>query len=1412
MADYDAKIRVSADTKQAESQLKQLQDKLNSLSRAAGTINTGSVEAGIRGIGNVAQNVGTEVRNIFSRGLFAGAVLGAGQLGTSISAASSNLGPFTGAVKAAGAAFSSSLGGAPALIGDILNQIGQVPNAMGLAAVAAMAFAPQILKASSAAVGLGAAIDTAVGKQATQAIANAVSKLTGLKTEVNATKTAFENLIEGSTLNQLNKQLQDATYQAGEYHSTTVEAVTAANQLAAVLKVQRAEQQVITDLAREAQGLRPQSVENRATNTYNVTQRGKENERIRRNEMAAVEQSIASISQQPTDFTRALGLDVADDKLRRFNAEMDKVQEALGRIENSGARNPFGITAQQIEIADYNAKKFASDIDLVNTQLNELVQVHRALGRMEGKPQNIFGIELDQVEEVYNMRVKEEAAYEDLRLDTIRRSIDAELDGIDVVFNARKKTNMAALKDFDKRLQGREETKKGRQRTVENVALGAGFPLLFGGGAGAVLGGAAGGLYQGNPMMSVVTSAIGTLVDQFVAGVLTMGASVNDLIGNFEALKTAMVFTNKEQEYQIKLLIDSGRVQEAANQVQERLIDIIGSSGLQALSEAGKASDELSRTWAEFSLQMQAFVAGPLAAFIKEISKTLGNINQQNKQAQTFQDVTTLYRQLNKEGKTKQAEQFATNVQKARTASASEFMADPVVLTDNVRKQIDIYKQFLKNKGKENAQLTQQDIDNVLKKNQELYVTLAEAERAQQDTKRQNAEQYFDLVLSLQRQQADLNQQYERRAQDMRIANQQKQLDLVKEKGNLEIQQAQNQATRTQIALGGGTGLTAEITAALDKYSIEVKRINGEAANAQEQAKLDLIRLDIDNERFKLDNAKTIARTNYDNQVKIQRINDQIARQNAELNRKNYEQTIQTAAIELSNIRAGAQAEIATAKANLTLSNVTKDQLAFWQTIIDGFSKVVTETETAKTQIAQGYIKPSSLPSMAAAPALAQPSTAGIDAQTKAAKKLTEQFNALAQARKKVNTEEAALALTQTVLQSVTQFEAQTKAINDEIAVRKLRNRLALEGVAPEIIEGEIRVFELTRQITETTKALDGALEKLLPAKLQNTNESYAAAVAYLAELEVLGQLTPAQEELRKKLQEILDLRKALQDATPGAVQDAKGAAAKQVQTPVEKIEGRIGELKKELAELTNLGNIAISVADGIGNAFGNAFKGLIDGSMTAREALSSFFKDVASMFLDMAAQIIAKQMTMIILQTILKALGAVTGGGGKISDLNAPASINNPLGNLGNVGGAYAKGGVFGNGISKFASGGIVGSPTLFKFANGGTTQTGLMGEAGPEAIMPLSRGAGGKLGVNASGLREAMGGAPGMGGSPVLNMSFETTRFGDTDYVSRDQLEAAMAQTRRDASRDGAKRGMSMTLDRLQQSPQTRSRVGLR
>jgi tape measure domain-containing protein len=123
-----------------------------------------------------------------------------------------------------------------------------------------------------------------------------------------------------------------------------------------------------------------------------------------------------------------------------------------------------------------------------------------------------------------------------------------------------------------------------------------------------------------------------------------------------------------------------------------------------------------------------------------------------------------------------------------------------------------------------------------------------------------------------------------------------------------------------------------------------------------------------------------------------------------------------------------------------------------------------------------------------------------------------------------------------------------------------------------------------------------------------------------------------------------------------------------------------------------------------------------------------------------------------------------------------------------------------------------LAGSFTGGTRANGGPVSGGapyLVGERGPELFVPGNNG-----GVMSnSDLRNAMGSAPGSGGGgPVLNMSFETTTIGGVEYVSRDQLEQAMAETRRAASRDGAQRGMSMTLDKLQQSPATRSRVGLR
>ena len=84
------------------------------------------------------------------------------------------------------------------------------------------------------------------------------------------------------------------------------------------------------------------------------------------------------------------------------------------------------------------------------------------------------------------------------------------------------------------------------------------------------------------------------------------------------------------------------------------------------------------------------------------------------------------------------------------------------------------------------------------------------------------------------------------------------------------------------------------------------------------------------------------------------------------------------------------------------------------------------------------------------------------------------------------------------------------------------------------------------------------------------------------------------------------------------------------------------------------------------------------------------------------------------------------SGSGGLFS--SAISGISNLFG-----GGATAnaKGGIYANGLSAFSNS-IVRTPTMFRFASG----AGLMGEDGPEAIIPLQRAADGSLGVKASGL----------------------------------------------------------------------------
>lgn len=128
-----------------------------------------------------------------------------------------------------------------------------------------------------------------------------------------------------------------------------------------------------------------------------------------------------------------------------------------------------------------------------------------------------------------------------------------------------------------------------------------------------------------------------------------------------------------------------------------------------------------------------------------------------------------------------------------------------------------------------------------------------------------------------------------------------------------------------------------------------------------------------------------------------------------------------------------------------------------------------------------------------------------------------------------------------------------------------------------------------------------------------------------------------------------------------------------------------------------------------LGNSIGRSLKRAFDGVVFDGMKLSDALKGVA--------QSMSQTAYSIALKPVQDALGGAIASG-----------INGLVGGMF----PFAKGGAFSQGqVMAFAKGGVVSAPTSFPMRGA----TGLMGEAGPEAIMPLARGADGRLGVQAAG-----------------------------------------------------------------------------
>ena len=285
----------------------------------------------------------------------------------------------------------------------------------------------------------------------------------------------------------------------------------------------------------------------------------------------------------------------------------------------------------------------------------------------------------------------------------------------------------------------------------------------------------------------------------------------------------------------------------------------------------------------------------------------------------------------------------------------------------------------------------------------------------------------------------------------------------------------------------------------------------------------------------------------------------------------------------------------------------------------------------------------------------------------------------------------------------------------------------------------------------ETTLAEKDRLEndaknsKKVLSNVQATIDKYYEELRLRTILYEQGERVARQEEI------LAELKRVNKEADIKLSEEEIIAIAK-------KIEAR----ENELDTLEKIRDRQKEIADDIAGSMGDAFLSIVDGTKSVKDA-----------FRDMARDIIRRLYEILVVEQMVQSIAGSISGGMSLFSGPAPGSSASMLAN----GGVLSKGS-----LVPFANGGIVGGPMYFPMSGG---RTGLMGEAGPEAIMPLKRGKNGKLGVESNG----------QGDNIVVNQTFSFAANGDESVKKIIAQQAPkIAQMTQQQIMDSRRRGGQM------------------
>jgi TP901 family phage tail tape measure protein len=398
------------------------------------------------------------------------------------------------------------------------------------------------------------------------------------------------------------------------------------------------------------------------------------------------------------------------------------------------------------------------------------------------------------------------------------------------------------------------------------------------------------------------------------------------------------------------------------------------------------------------------------------------------------------------------------------------------------------------------------------------------------------------------------------------------------------------------------------------------------------------------------------------------------------------------------------------------------------------------------------------------------------------------------------------------------QLNNESKGLTSELEkiAKEAGDRLAFEREYAVLLKSGMNP-ELARQYLE--------LDKIVDATRINLESRIRILEASALQLS-------AESEVRKEIEKQVALLNEKRKAIDGIAKDAKkNIESTTIKSEEQKIEGQIQKLKDEIKEMTSLSGQAMFAAKSIGDAFASSFRSIVDGTKSTKAALSDFFKSISERYLEMAVDIIAKQVQMIILQTILNAIGGAVSGGASsgsaatpgspstgifaVPELKAPRAMGGPV-NPGEIRPVGERGPEL---FVPYQAGTIIPAEATEALAAinsaaqgrlmvpymGGGSGAAVSGQRGTSGLSVPFQGngqQGGGSGLSVPFLKGADG-SDGAAGMVVIDnepIRFESTVINSVEYVTRQEAEAI------------GKRSEQRTLKRLQNNPSTRRAAGIR